>query len=104
MSSANAKLTDTSEGVLSLVETFKGQSVEQILIEEHPPAEPINHNYITSCSEDTTFFHSSTFDQINAQKIMKAAMTTHHSLGPSGLDANAYYRTLVISQLKHKRH
>ena len=70
-SSAFAKLTDTSKGVLSLKKTVKGQTVEQILIEKHPPAEPVNSNYITSCSEDTIPFHSSTFDQINAQKIRK---------------------------------
>ena len=57
ISSAIAKLTDTSKGVLSLKETFKGQTVEQILIENQPPAEPINNNYVTSCSEKTTPFH-----------------------------------------------
>ena len=51
ISSGNAKLTDTSEGVLSLVETFKGQSIEQILIEKHPPAEPINNNYSSFCNK-----------------------------------------------------
>ena len=86
ISSANAKLTDTSMGVLSLEETAKGQTVEQIF-EKHPPAEPVKSNYITSCSEDTIPFHSSTFDQINAQKIRKAAMTTNSTLGTSGLDA-----------------
>ena len=90
LSSAIAKLTDTSNGVLSLEETFKCQTVEKILIEKHPPAEPLNNNYITSCSEDTIPFHSSTFDQINAQKSRKAAMTTHGSHGPSSLDANEW--------------
>ena len=95
ISSAIAKLTDTSEGVLSLEETVKGQTVEQILTEKHPPDEPVNSNYITSCSEDTIPFHSSTFDQINAQKVRKAAMTTHGSHGPSGLDANEWRRILT---------
>ena len=43
-SSAVAKLPDTSKGVLSLEETIKGQTVEQIIIEKHPPAEPVNSN------------------------------------------------------------
>ena len=93
ISSAIVKLTDTSKRVLSLEETVKSQIVERILIEKHPPAEPLNNNYITSCSEDTIPFHS-TFDQINAQKIGKAVMTTHGSHGPSGLNANEWRRIL----------
>ena len=88
ISNVIAKLTDTTKGVLSIEETVKCQTVEQILIEKHSPAEPVNSNYITSCSEDTIPFHSSTFNQINAQKVRKAAMTTYGSHGPSGLDAN----------------
>ena len=42
-------------------------------------------------------FHSSIFDQINTQKIRKAAMTTHGSHGPSGLDANELKRILTNS-------
>ena len=90
ISSAIAKITDTSKGVLSLDETVKGQTVEK-----HLPVKPINKTYTTSCSEDTIPFHSSTFDQINAQKIRKAAMTTHGSHGPSGLDGNEWRRILM---------
>ena len=32
------KLTDTSKGVLSLDEIFKGETVEQTLIEKHQPS------------------------------------------------------------------
>ena len=83
--SAFAKLTDTSKGVLSLEQTVKDQTDEQIRIEKLPHAEPISNNYITSCSEDTIPFHSSSFDQIIAQKPRKATMKT-----PSGLDANEW--------------
>ena len=95
LSSAIAKITVNSEGFLSRKETVKGQTVEQIFIEKRPPAEPIKNNYITSCSEDTIPFHSSTSDQKNAQKIRKAAMTTHGSHRPSGLDANEWRRILT---------
>ena len=61
-SSAIAELTDTSKGVLSLGETVKVQTVEQIIIEKNPPAEPLNSNYITPCSQDKSLFHSSTFE------------------------------------------
>ena len=95
--SAIAKLTDTSMGVLSLEETVKCQTVEQILIEkQNTSKQPVNSHKITSCSEDTIPFHSTTFDQINAQKIRKAAMTTHGSHGPSGLNANEWRRILTL--------
>ena len=95
ISSALAKLTDTSQFVISLDETVKFQTVEQILTEKHLPAEPINKYYIKSCSEDIIPFHASTFDQINAGKIRKAAVTTHAYLGPSGLIANEWRRILT---------
>ena len=41
ISSAIAKLTDTSKGVLSLDEIVKGKTVEHILIEKHPASKPI---------------------------------------------------------------
>ena len=95
ISSAIAKLTDTSKGVLSLDEIVKGKTVEQTLIEKHPPSEPINENYITPVSNETIPFHPSIFDQINSQHIKKAAMRTHGSHGPSGLDANEWRRILT---------
>ena len=95
ISSAIAKLTDTSKGVLSLGEIVKGKTVEQTLIEKHPPSEPINENYITPVSNETIPFHPSIFDQINGQHIKKAAMRTHGSHGPSGLDANEWRRILT---------
>ena len=95
ISSAIAKLTDTSKGVLSLDEIVKSKTVEQTLIEKHPPSEPINENYNTPVSNETIPFHPSIFDQINGQHIKKAAMRTHGSHGPSGLDANEWRRILT---------
>ena len=94
ISSAIAKLTDTSKGVLSLDEIVKGKTVEQTLIEKHPPSEAIDENYITPVSNETIPFHPSKFNQINGQHIEKAAMRTHGSHGPSGLDANDWRRIL----------
>ena len=95
ISSAIAKLTDTSKGVLSLDEIVKGKTVEQTPVAKHPPSEPINENYITPVSNETIPFHPSIFDQINGQPIKKAAMRTHGSHGPSGLDANEWRRILT---------
>ena len=50
---------------------------------------------MASCSTDTIRFPSSTFDQINGQKIRKAAMTTHGSHRPSGLDPNEWRHILT---------
>ena len=90
ISSAIAKLTDTSKSVFSLDEIVKDKTVEQTLIEKHPPSKPTNANYITPVSSETIPFHTSIFDQIIGQHIKKAAMRTHGSHGPSGLDANAW--------------
>ena len=92
ISSAIAKLTDTSKTVLSFDEIVKDKTVEHTLIEKHPPSKPIDENYITPVSNETIPFHPSIFDQINGEDIKKAAMRTH---GPSGLDANEWRRILT---------
>ena len=95
ITSAIAKLTDTSKSVLLLDEIVKGKTVEQTLIEKHPPTKPIYETYITPVSNETVPFHRSIFDQINGQHIKKAAMRTHGSQGSSGLDANDWRRFLT---------
>ena len=95
ITSAITKLTDTSKGDLSLDEIVKGKTVEQTLIEKHPPSKSIDENYITPVSNETIPFHTSIFDQINDQHIKKAAMRTHGSHGPFGLDANEWRRILT---------
>ena len=95
ISRAIRKLTDTSKGVLSLDEIVKGKTVEHTFIEKHPPSKPIDENYITPVSNETIPFHPSIFDQKNGQHIKKAAMRTHGSQGPSGLDVNEWRRILT---------
>ena len=95
ISSAIAKLTETSKGVLSLDEIVKGKTVEQTLIENQPPSKPIDENYITPVSNETIPFHPSIFDQTNGQHIKKAAMRTHGSHGPFGLEANEWRRRIL---------
>ena len=90
-----AKLTDTPKGVLSLDEIVECKTVEQTLIEKQPPSKPIDENYITTVSNETIPFHPSIFDQIDGQHIKKAAMRTHGSHGPSGLNANEWRRILT---------
>ena len=56
ITSAIAKLTDTSKGDLSLNEIVKDKTVEQTLIEIHPPSKSIDENYITPVSNETIPF------------------------------------------------
>ena len=95
ISSAIAKLTDTSNGILSLDEIVKGKTVEHTLIEKHLPYVPIDENCITPVSNETIPLHPLIFDQINGQDIKKAAIRTHGSHGRSGLDANEWRRILT---------
>ena len=95
ISSAIAKLTDTSKGALSLDEIVKGKTEEQTLIEKHQPSKPIDENYNTPVSNETIPFHPSIFDHINGQHIKKAAVRTHGSHGPSGLNAIEWRRVLT---------
>ena len=95
ISSAIAKLTDTSKGVLSLDEIVIGKAVEQTLIEKHQSSEPFDENFITPVSNETIPFHPSTFNQMKGQHIKKAHMKTHGSHGPPGLDANECRRILT---------
>ena len=54
--SATAKLTDTSNDVLSLEKIVQGKKVELFLIERHRPFSPIDDNYITHLSNETILF------------------------------------------------
>ena len=64
-------------------------------MEKHPPSETIDENYNTPVSNGTILLHLSIFDQINGQHIKNAAMRTHGSYGPSGLDTNEWRRILT---------
>ena len=51
--------------------------------------------FFTPVSNETIPFHPSIFDQIIGQHIKNAAMRTHASQGPSGLDANERSRIIT---------
>ena len=78
-SSALSKLTDVSKGVLLLDEIVKVKTVVQILIEKHPPSEPIEEKYITPVSNEIISFHPTLFDQINGPQIKKPPIRRHGS-------------------------
>ena len=86
-------------GVLSLNDKItkgnKTQTVFEILQEKHPKKQPANPNYVVEKSSLSLPYHPVIFDKLNTAKIRKAAMKTHGSQGPSGLDAQEWRRMLT---------
>ena len=63
-------------------------------IEKHPSPGTLEEDFITD-EVDTLPHHDSIFDKINAATIRKAAMRTHGSHRPSGLDADEWRKILT---------
>ena len=86
----------SSTGVLSLDESLEGQKVREILREKHPVAEPANPEYIEATPlPKSQHGHEVLFESVDGRAIVQAAMATHGSAGPSGLDANAWRHLLT---------
>ena len=66
----------------------------EILKEKHPPPQAADQSYIDHRQENGLAYHCSIFDRINAGTVRKAAMATHGSHGPSGVDADDWRRWL----------
>ena len=84
-------------GVLNLNEKIGHESVHDILKEKHPaPNNNLYSSYVINHSEfQTLAYHPAIFEKIYASMIRRAAMKTHGSHGPSGLDANEWRRILT---------
>ena len=87
--SAALKLLDkeSSTGVLNLTE-----EVLQDLEEKHPKPAPIEENTLLNGPIEKIL--DCYFDGIDEQTVMKAALNTKGSAGPSGMDAELYRRIL----------
>ena len=95
ISSALKCLSDHQKGgILSLKEKIGEKTVLDLLKEKHPSPGTLEEDFITD-KVDTLPYHDSIFDKINAATIRKAAMRTHGSLGPSGLDADEWRKILT---------
>ena len=81
-------------GVLSLTEKIDNKSVLDILKEKHPPASRCDDRYIVEKPSNVTPYHPVIFDKIQGRIVRNAAMKTHGSHGPSGVDANEWRRWL----------
>ena len=75
-------------GVLSLTEKIDNKSVLDILKEKHPPASRCDDRYIVEKPPNVTPYHTVIFDKNQGRIVCNAAMKTHGSHGPSGVDAN----------------
>ena len=95
ISNALRSLDDSQKGtVLSLQEKINDKTVMEILKEKHPPPQAADQSYIDRRQENGLAYHCSIFDRINAGTVRKAAMATHGSHGPSGVDADDWRRWL----------
>ena len=78
--------TDSSSGILTLTPDIIAD-----LEQKHPDEEAIADNTFGPLDHIPIYV----FDCINEENIMKAAMNTKGSAGPSGMDAELYRRMLV---------
>ena len=78
---------ENSAGVLAL-----SDSVIKELKSKHPQSAPIADDSLLYGPID--FVPKCFFDSINKESILKAAMMTNGSAGPSGMDADSYRRIL----------
>ena len=95
ISSALKCLSDHQRGgILSLKEKIGDKTVLELLKEKQPSPGKLEEDSITD-EVDTFPYYDSIFDKINAATIRKAAMRTHSSNWPSGLDADEWRKILT---------
>ena len=99
---------NTSGGVLKLDDLIpmtadNGESCSHstfnILKEKHPPGKSPAPEHPSS---EPSLVHAILFDNLNADTILQAALHTHGSAGPAGLDAHAWKR--MCSSFKSASH
>ena len=95
ISAAIGCLSDKKKMSTSSKRIIEGKTVLSILKEKQSRAKTANTNYIIEVSEDTTPYHHSLIEQINAKTIRELTLKTHGSHGPSGLDAFEWRRILT---------
>ena len=76
-------------GFHSLDTKIDDQSVKDILLEKHPPAQPLYPSTIVT-SHSPNIFYSILFDSTSPELIRSTILKINGSSGPSGLDAAAW--------------
>ncbi len=75
----------------------KGKKVRDILIEKHPPGQPVHPNTIINEDPPDILFES-----LDAAMIRSAALKTSGCAGPSGLDSLACIPPMLVPCLNWK--
>ena len=95
---ANRLLSDNEcSGIHSLDTKIDDQSVKDILLEKHPPAQPLHPSTIVT-SHTPNVFHSVLFDSISPELIRSIMLKINGSSGLSGLDTAAWKKLYTSFQ------
>ena len=78
-------------GVLSLEDRIGERSVRDILLEKHPPAEPLHPEAVIG-GKPPPAPHAIAFAALTRDVIRQVSLHTQGSAGPSGMDATAWRR------------
>ena len=82
-------------GVLGLddyMDDREERTVFDVLEEKHPSASPADEEALVTTTEDPPEVHPIIFQSLTGAQIRKAALRTHGSAGPSGVDAIGWRR------------
>ena len=78
--------------MLPLSHEIEGKLVRDIILEKHPPARPLNSEVLSAPMPSPVEAYPAMFDEIDGLTILKSALNTEGSAGPSGMDARLWRR------------
>lgn len=89
-----------SAGVLDLDKLIEGKTVREILMEKHPPAQPVTPGTLLSpTAHRGNETHPVLLDRIDGELVRSMALKTQGAAGPSGMDAVEWRRMCSSSEL-----
>ena len=90
---ASRLIMDNIATPLPLDQSINGKTVHDILLEKHPAARLVHPTALLDKDfEPSHIFHPTIFDELDGVSILKAALRTDGSAGPSGMDACLWKR------------
>ena len=96
---ATRLITEESHaGMLPLDQVIEDRTVRDILHEKHPPARPLSTTLPPPTMLNPIPTHPGLFDEISGLTILKAALSTDGSAGPSGVDSCLWRRMCCAFQ------
>ena len=73
--------------------TNPSRLIRDVLMEKHPPPQPLLRDYFISESQESPPFHPVMFNALTGSVIRSAALRTFGAPGPSGVDARSWCHT-----------